>query len=122
MAALLARHRLDVSAGESVDDLAQMEQIAESTERVGANAGILGWRSPGLLCVPISPAGRNERPAAVRQDHENEDHAASSDAVDHGERPALEGMARAGDDHRIRNLTVMGSLWPLPSILSANPG
>jgi hypothetical protein len=29
MAALRARHRLDVSAVESVNDLAQMEQIAE---------------------------------------------------------------------------------------------
>jgi hypothetical protein len=32
MAALRARHRLDVSVVESVDDLAQMEQIAEAAE------------------------------------------------------------------------------------------
>jgi hypothetical protein len=32
MAALRAWHRLDVSVGESVDDLAQMEQIAKAAE------------------------------------------------------------------------------------------
>jgi hypothetical protein len=32
MAALRARHRLGVSVVESVDDLAQMEQIAEAAE------------------------------------------------------------------------------------------
>jgi hypothetical protein len=32
MAALRARHRLDRSAAESVDDLAQMKQIADPAE------------------------------------------------------------------------------------------
>jgi len=66
MAALLARHRLGVSAVESVDDLAQVEQITESAEIVDTITGIVRRRSPGMLCAPIGPAGRNERPAAVR--------------------------------------------------------
>jgi hypothetical protein len=49
MAALLARHRLDVSAVESVDDLAQVEQIAQPAEIVGTIAGIVCRRSLGLL-------------------------------------------------------------------------
>jgi len=113
MTALLAAHRLDVSAVESVDDLAQMEQIAESAESVGT--GIVHRRSPGLLCAPIGPVGRNERSAAVRQDHENEEDAAPPDAADRGERLAFEGVPLAGDCHRIRNITAMGSLWPLSS-------
>ena len=115
MTALLARHRLDVSVVESVDDLAQVEQIAESAEIVATITGIVRRRSLGLLYAPVGPAGRNERSAAVRQDHKNEEDAAPPDATEHGERLAFEGVALADDGHRVRNITVMGSLWPLPS-------
>jgi hypothetical protein len=108
MAALLARHRLDVSAVESVNDLAQVEQIAEPTEILGTS--IVRRRSPGLLGVPIGPVGRNQRAAAIRQDHENEQNTAPPNAADHGQRLAFEGVALAGDGHRIWNITVMGSL------------
>jgi hypothetical protein len=118
MTALLARHRLDVSVVESVDDLAQVEQIAESAEIVATITGIVRRRSLGLLYAPVGPVGWNERSAAVRQDHKNEEDAAPPDATDHGERLAFEGVALADDDHRVRNITVMGSLWPLPSTAS----
>ena len=104
-----------MSAVESVDDLAQVEQIAESAEIVGTITGIVRRSSPGLLCAPIGPVGRNERPTAVRQDHENKEDATPPDAADHGQRLAFEGVALAGDGQRIWNITVMGSLWPLPS-------
>jgi hypothetical protein len=99
---------------ESVNDLAQVEQIPESAEIVGTTI-IVRRRSPGLLGVPIGPVGRNQRAATVWQDHENEEDAAPSDTADHGQRLAFEGVALAGDGHRIWNITVMGSLWPLPS-------
>jgi hypothetical protein len=83
MAALLARHRLDVSAVESVNDLAQAEQIAEPAEIV-VTISIVRRRSPGLLGVPIGPVGRNQRAATVWQDHENKEDAAPPNAVDHG--------------------------------------
>jgi hypothetical protein len=114
MAALLARHRLDVSAVESVNDLAQVEQIAEPAEIVGTTS-IVRQRSPGLLGVPIGPGGWNQRAATIWQDHENEEDAAPPNAADHGQRLAFEGVALASDGHRIGNITVMGSLWPLPS-------
>jgi len=114
MAALLARHRLDVSVVESVNDLAQVEQIAEPTEIVGTTS-IVRRRSPGLLGVPIGPVGRNQRAAAIWQDHENEEDTTPPDATDHGQRLAFEGVPLARDGHRIWNITVMGSLWPLPS-------
>ena len=116
MTALLAPRQLDASAAESVDDLAQVKQIAESAEIVAAIADIVRRRSLGLLGAPIGPLGRNERPAAVRQDHENEEDAAPPDAADRGQRLAFEGVALAGDRYRIRNITAMGSLWPLPSM------
>jgi hypothetical protein len=115
MAALLARHRLDVSAAKSVDDLAQVKQIAEPAEIVGTIAGIVCRRSPGLLGLPIGPVGRDQRAATVWQDHENQEGAAPPDAADYGQRLAFEGVALASDGHRIWNITVMGSLWPLPS-------
>jgi len=115
MAALLARHRLDVSAAKSVHDLAQVKQIAEPAEIVGTIAGIVCRRSPRLLGLPIGPVGRDQRAATVWQDHENQEGAAPPDAADYGQRLAFEGVALASDGHRIWNITVMGSLWPLPS-------
>jgi hypothetical protein len=55
-----------MSVVESVDDLAQVEQIAESAEFVAAITGIVGRCSIGLLFAPVGPVGRNERSAAVR--------------------------------------------------------
>ena len=114
MAALLALHRLDRSVVESVNDLAQLEQIAEPAEIVGTTS-IVRRRSPCLLGVPIGPVGRNQRAATIWQDHENEQDAAPPDAADHGQRLAFEGVALAGDGQRIWNITEMGSLWPLTS-------
>jgi hypothetical protein len=72
MTALLSRRRLDVSAAQSVDDLAQVKQIPESAQIVVAIAAIVRRRSVGLLGAPIGPLGWNERPAAVWQSNENE--------------------------------------------------
>src|ERR1700686_4784300 len=105
---------------ESVNDLAQVDQIAEPAEIVGTTS-IVRRRSPCPLGVPIGPVGRNQRAATVWQDHENEEDAAPPDAPDHGQRLALEGVALAGDGQRIWNITVMGSLWPLPSEASPMP-
>jgi len=121
MAALLALHRLDRSVVESVNDLAQLEQIAEPAEIVGTTS-IVRRRSPCLLGVPIGPVGRNQRAATIWQDHENEQDAAPPDAADHGQRLAFEGVALAGDGQRIWNITVMGSLWPLPLAASTTTG
>jgi hypothetical protein len=117
MTALLSRRRLDVSAAQSVDDLAQVKQIPEPAQIVVAiaGAGIVRRRAVGLLGAPIGPLSWNERPAAVGQDYENEEDAAPPDAADRGQRLAFEGVALAGDRYRIRNITMMGSLWPLPS-------
>jgi len=72
MTALLSRRRLDVSAAQSVDDHVQVKQIPESAQIVVAIAEIIRRRAVGLLGAPIGPLGRNERPAAVWQNHENE--------------------------------------------------
>jgi hypothetical protein len=115
MNALLWRRRLVVSAAQSVDDAAQVKQIPESAQIVVAIAAIVRRCSPRRLRAPIGPLGRNERPAAVWQNHENEEDAAPPDAADRSQRLAFESVALAGDRHRIRNITMMGSLWPLPS-------
>lgn len=72
MTALLSLRRLDMSAAQSVDDLAQVKQIPESAQIVVATAAIVRRRSVGLLGAPIGPLGWNERPAAVWQSNENE--------------------------------------------------
>jgi hypothetical protein len=115
MAALLARRRLSVSVVKSVDELAQSEQITESAKIVGVAIGIDRWRSPDWLHVPIGPAGRDQRSATVRQNCEKIVDAAPPDGADHGQRLSFESMTLARDRHRIRNIMVMGSLWPLPS-------
>ena len=60
MTALLSGSRLDVSAAQSVDDLAQVKQIPEAAQIVVAIADIVRRRSVGLLGAPIGPVGRNE--------------------------------------------------------------
>ena len=123
MTALLSRRRLDVSAAQSVDDPAQVKQIPDAAQIVIALAAALVCRrAVGLLGDPVGPLGRNERPAAIRQDHQNEKDAAPPDAADRRQRLAFEGMPLAGDRHRNRNITTMGSLWPLPSTRSTTNG
>src|SRR5271169_323788 len=82
MTALLSGRRLDVSAAQSVDDLAQVKQIPEAAQIVVAIADIFRRRSVGLLGAPIGPLAWNERPAAVWQNHENQEDAAPPDAAD----------------------------------------
>jgi hypothetical protein len=117
MAALHVWRRLGRSAQESVDDLAQGEQIAELAER-GCVVDIVSARGCfiGVSIDPIGPCGRNERSAAVWQNDEHEQHAASLDAADHRQRLALERVALTDDRDLFRNIAVMGSLSCLPSI------
>jgi hypothetical protein len=121
MAAPLARHRLDVSAVESVDDLAQVEQIAESAEAVHSRA-IIGRAAAVVTSAPAGPLCGNERAAAIRQADEQEQNAATPNAADHGQGLAFKSMLLADDRHRIRNISVMGSLAPFPSMRSARNG
>ena len=105
-----------MSAVQSVDDLAQMEQIAEPGEIMGAIIGIVQRRSRGRLRVPVGPLRWNQRATAIWQSHENEKDAAPPYTADRRQCPAFKGMMLAGNDHRVGNIAVMGSLWPPPSI------
>jgi hypothetical protein len=95
MTALLSRRRLDMSAAQSVDDLAQVKQIPESAQIVVAIADIVRGLSVGPLGALIGPLSWNERPAAVRQDHEDEKDAAPSDAAERGQQLAFENVTLA---------------------------
>jgi len=81
MAALHVWRRLGMSAQESVDDLAKLEQITELAERRCAVHIVLARRCVGI--APVGPRGGNERSAAVRQDDEREQNAASLNAADY---------------------------------------
>jgi len=113
--ALLARRRFGASAAESVDELAQPEQITEPAEIVASVIGIDWRRSSRRLNLPIGPARRDQRPAAVRQNCEEIGDAAPLDGADHGQRSTFESMTLARDRHGCRNIMAMGSLWPLRS-------
>jgi hypothetical protein len=116
MAALRLWRRPDGSAAENVDEMAQLEQIGKTTERAKRRV-VVGQSSrvAGVTLAPVGPLGRNERAAAIRQTDEQKEHTAAPDAADHRERPALEGVTLAGDRHRIRKITAMGSMPTLPS-------
>jgi hypothetical protein len=118
MAALHVWRRLGRSAQESVDDLAQSEQITELAERGCAVDIVIAQRCVGVSIAPVGPRGRNERSAAVRQDDEHEQHAASLDAADHRQGLALERVALADNGYLTRNIAEMGSLSCLPSTTS----
>jgi len=90
-AALLQRRRLDRSAVESVDEIAQPEQIAETAER--ARARVVAPHRPraaGMTLAPVGPLGRNERAATVGQTDKQKEYAVAPNAADHGKRAALE--------------------------------
>jgi hypothetical protein len=116
MAALHVWRRLGRSAQESVDDLAQGEQIAELAKRGCAVDIVIARRC--VATAPVGPCGRNERSAAVRQDHEHVQRAASLDGADHRQRVTLERVAPPDNSHLGRNISVMGSVAPLPSTAS----
>src|SRR5271165_3467444 len=87
---------------ESVDDLAKLEQITQLAERGCVVGSVIAQRCVGIGIAPVGPRGGNERSAAIRQDDEYEQHAASLDAADHRQRLPLERMARSNDRHIIR--------------------
>jgi len=107
---------------ESVNDLAQVEQIAESAEAVCCHAVNRRRTVADVIFLPVGPLCGNERAAAVGQAHKQKQNAAPPNAADHRQGHAFEGMALANDRHRIRNITAMGSLEPLPSTTSATSG
>src|ERR1043166_2147834 len=97
MAALLVRRRLDMSAAESVDDLAQVEQIVGFAKRAHDRVVIaVRWRAAGVTCVPVGPLRRNERAAAVGNADEQKQDAAPLDAADNSQRLAFERVAPVG--------------------------
>src|SRR5438874_7642662 len=100
--------------------MAQLEQISETAQR--AKGGVVVWQSlrcGGVTLAPISPLGRDQRSAAVRQADQQEEHTAAPDAADRGERAAFKRVTLAGDRHQIGKITAMGSLPTLPSAASA---
>jgi hypothetical protein len=105
-----------MSAAESVDELAKLEQITELAESGCVITIVMMRRGVGLGRSPIGPRCWNERSATVRQNDENEENAASLDGVDHAERLAFEGVAPPDNGHLGRNISVMGSVTPLPSM------
>jgi hypothetical protein len=75
---------------------------------------VIARRCVGM--APVGPRRGNERAAAVRQNDEHEQNAASLDGMDHAERLAFEGVAPPVNGHLGRNISVMGSVTPLPSM------
>lgn len=121
IAALLARRRLSASDAKSVDEITQPEQIAEPAEIADGSIGIDRRRSSYRLRVPIGPACRDQRPAAVGQNRKKIVDAALPDGANHGQRATLESMTPARDRYGSQNILAMGSLWPLrstPSIIT----
>ena len=90
--------------------LRKLEQITEPAERGCAVDIVIARRCVAI--APVGPGGGNERSAAVRQDDEHEQHAASLDAADHRQRLAFEGVAPPDNGHLGRNISVMGSVSP----------
>jgi hypothetical protein len=122
MAALQVGRRLEAPAQESVDDLAKLEQITELTEGGCVVDILITQRSIGVSIAPVGPGGRNERSAAVRQDREHVQHAASLDAAHHRQRLPLERVPLADNGYLIWDIAEMGSLSCLPSMRSTRNG
>ena len=96
MAALPARRRLGTPDAKSVDQLAQVEQITEPAEIVDSVIGIDWRRASKRLHLPIGPARRDQRPAAVRQDGYEIEDAAPPDGAEHGQHATFECLSLCG--------------------------
>jgi len=122
MTALHWRRRRVESALESVDDFTQMEQVGWPAEAVPDETVIRRLIAAGLICLPVSPFGRNERPAAVGQAYEQEQDIPPADAADHRQHLAFKRVPLPDNHYRGWDLPVMGSLWPCPSTRLATSG
>jgi len=112
MIALLARSRLGLSGAKSVDEFAQLQQIADSAEIIGS---LIGFSSTSRLHLTVGPNRWNQRSAAVWQNSEHIVDAAPCDGVEQRQCSPFKGMAFARDRRAIRNIMTVGSLRRLPS-------
>ena len=117
MFTLRAQRRLVPSAEKSVENCAQPAKISEMSERrcvVDIAASTLHYGS--VRFVPVGPSGWNQRSAAIRQDDEHEQAAASFDCADDAERLPLERVSSTRHGNFARDILGVGSVSPLPLI------
>jgi hypothetical protein len=101
---------------ESVDELAQLKQIAKAAKGTRAGIGFPARaHTATMTLVPVSPLSRYQRATAIREAGQREENAAAPDTANDGERAALKRMALAGNRYRIGEIPAMGSLLPLLS-------
>jgi hypothetical protein len=115
MTALLSRRRLNESAAQSVDDPAQVKQIAKSSQIAVVVIAGVHRRGPSFVQAPIGPFSRNERSTAVRYNDDKVEDAVQPNPADHRERLTFKDVTFAGDSCRIRHIMATGSLWLFPS-------
>ena len=119
--ALLLR-RSEGPAVESVEEMTQLKQIAEAAKHTRAGAVISARGAAATLILgPVGPSGRNERATSVRQAGQHEENALAPDTANDRERAALKRVTLADNRYRSREISVMGSLSPLPSAAFLTP-
>ena len=90
----------DRSAAESVDEMAQLKQIAKAAQSTRADVGFPARvHTATITFVPVSPLGRDQRATAIGEAGQHEQNTAAADTADDGERAALKRMALAGDNY-----------------------
>src|SRR4051812_7739980 len=113
--ALLLR-RSEGPAVESVEEMTQLKQIAEAAKHARAGAVISAHGSAATLTLgPVGPLGRNERATSVGQAGQHEENALAPDTANDRERTTLKWVTLAGNRYRSGEISVTGSLSPLPS-------
>ena len=101
---------------ESVEEMTQPKQIAKAAKHARAGAVISAHGSAATLAlVPVGPLGWNEGATSVGQAGQHEENALAPDTANDRERAALKRVTLAGNRYRSREISVMGSLSPLPS-------
>ncbi len=96
----VAPRRLSTPDAESVDQLAQVEQIPSLPRScTGSSASIGGVSPSGAPFQSVQPAG-NQRLTAIQQDCKEMVDAAPPNGVDHRQRPIFECVTLVPDRHR----------------------
>src|SRR6185437_9681525 len=90
----------DQSAAESVDEMAQLKQIAKAAKSTRTDVGFPAPAHAATMnLVPVSPLGRDQPATAVGEAGQHEQNTAAADPADDGERAALKRMALASNNY-----------------------
>jgi hypothetical protein len=99
------------AAQESINEAAQAKQVLQRADELRVMWGAGGG-------IEVRPFGGDQRLTSVGQNENELQAAAHVRVTEYLQRLSFEGVMRAGDDHSVREVLTVGSVWWFPSTRS----